>query len=64
MCTISMASDVAFGASSCILPTKRKHIAAVTTPIGTDVGNGLKSVGDAVIYLIFVILLFETNLSE
>jgi hypothetical protein len=57
MCTICVTSDIAFRTFSSVLPAQGKHVPAMTTPIGTNVRQGLKSVRDAVIDLLFVSVL-------
>ena len=49
-----MASNVALGAPARVLSAEGKHIAAVAAPVGADVGDGGKSVRDAMVELLLV----------
>ena len=52
-----MARNVAFRTLSSILPTKGQHIAAVTTPVGSQVCEWFETVRDPVIDLFLVPIL-------
>lgn len=56
MRTVGVAGDAALRASSSVLATKGEHVAAVAAPVCADVVDGLETVGDAVVDLLFVLL--------
>ena len=56
-----MAGDVAFCAPSCVLAAERKHVAAVATPVCTNVVDRFKAVGNPVVDLVCIVFLY-TNI--
>ncbi len=54
-----MASDIALGALACVLAAKGKHITAVTAPIRADIGQGLETMRDTMIDLLFISVLYD-----
>ena len=59
--TVGVASDVALRAPSRVLATQRQHVAAVAAPVRADVVDGLEPMGDAVVDLLRVVLLYNTR---
>lgn len=57
MRAIRMAGNVTFGTLSSVLPTKRQHITAVTTPVGSQVCEWFETVRNPVVNLFFVPIL-------
>lgn len=57
MSAICVASNAAFGTPAGILATKGKHVATVAAPVGTHVGERLKSMWDAMVDFLFVAIL-------
>jgi hypothetical protein len=62
MCTVCVASDIAFSTPSGILAAQRKHVTAMAAPVGSDVGNRLKAMGDPMVNLVFVLLNICVNM--
>lgn len=54
---MSVARNVAFRTLSSVLPTKRQHITAVTTPVGSQVCERFETVRDPVVDLFLVSVL-------
>jgi hypothetical protein len=61
MGTVGVAGDVAFGAFARVLPTKGKHVTAVTAPICSHVGERFKSMWNTMIDFLFVAILGENQ---
>jgi len=57
MCTIGMASNLAFRTFASIFPSQREHVTTMATPVGTNVSQILKAVRNAVIDFFFVTIL-------
>jgi hypothetical protein len=57
MCTICVASDIAFSATTGILAPEGEHVSAVATPISSDIGYGFKPVRDAMINFLLIAVL-------
>ena len=52
-----MARNLTLSAPTGILPTKRKDVTAMATPISAKIGDGLEAVRDPVIDLLFIAIL-------
>ena len=53
---VGVAGDVALGALARVLAPEGEHVAAVTAPVGADVGEGFEAVGNAMVDFLLVIL--------
>jgi hypothetical protein len=49
VCAVCVASDIAFTATTSILASNRKHVAAMAAPISSDIGYGFKPMGNAMV---------------
>ena len=59
-----MASYIAFGALATVLPTQRKHITTMTTPVGADVSERFKPMRNAMVDLFFVSFLSKRSVLD
>ena len=57
MRAVRVTGNSAFCTSTRVLPSKRKHISTVATPIRADVGNGFETMGDTMVYLLCIVVL-------
>ena len=58
---IGVAGDVALSAPPRVLATEREHVPAMAAPVRSDVVDRLESVGNAVVDLLRVVLLYNTR---
>jgi hypothetical protein len=58
MSTVGVTGNVTFRAATGIFAAQWQHITTVTAPIGTNVGEGLEAMGNAMIYLLFIAFLY------
>jgi hypothetical protein len=60
VCTVCVASNVAFSATASILASNWKHVATMAAPISSDIGYGFKAMRDAMVdFLLISVLKYE-----
>ena len=64
MSAIGVAGNAAFSTPARVLTAKREHVATVTTPVRSDIGDGLETMGNAVINLLCIVILQSTRLTS
>lgn len=57
MRAVGVTCNVALSTAASVLATKREHIAAVTTPVGPNIGDRLEAMRDTMVDLLSVIIL-------
>jgi hypothetical protein len=57
VCAICVAGEIAFSATTSVLASNGKHVSAVAAPISSNVGYGLKAMGNAMIDFLLISVL-------
>lgn len=57
MRAVCVTSNITLGALARVLAAKGKHITTMTAPIRADIGQGLETMRDAMVNLLFVSVL-------
>jgi hypothetical protein len=57
VCAVCVASDIAFSATTSILASDGKHVAAMATPVSSDIGYRFKAMRNAMVDFLFISVL-------